>query len=363
MSEKSKLDRDALAAKQQAAEIALDRSEAKSRYSSAAVTVLVHVIIALLLTLILIVPPPEDISPLVAATNEGLEKDDLNKKDFARSVQQKPQPAQSASRVTPIASAVTSPVAVPTFEDPVEDPLGLGVDFGKGFGYGRGTGGGGGGGSISFYGAPTQSERVVFIVDFSNSMEALDATGSSRLARLRSELTKSINSLPKGMPFQVIYYSTEPWLGGNYEQAPTLYPDNPGDRPHWSTADADGIGRAVATVRSTSPPVGAGATLWKKPLQLALAMSPPPSDIYLLSDGEAQDGDEVLSQIRTINPNGVAIHAIGLELAGVGFKTLCDISRATGGTQTLVLKGKTYSGPAALRYATDEFDLGSEFDL
>ncbi len=94
-----------------------------------------------------------------------------------------------------------------------------------------------------------------------------------------------------------------------------------------------------------------------------MAMKPPPSDVYLLSDGEAQDGEEVLAEIRQINPTNIPIHAIGLELAGQGFKTLVDIARITGGTYSIVYKGKLYSGAAALRYAKGEFDVDDEFDF
>jgi len=231
---KLELDRDKVAARQQASELEVDRSVRKSRMSSLAITVIVHVAIAILLGIYFILPEEPPISQIVARTDQGTGKDNLKKKDFARSVQQKPMPAQSASKVEPIMSNIATAVSLPSFESE-EEPEGIGADFGRGFGYGKGHAGGGGGGSISFFGVPQKANSIVFIVDFSGSMEQEAPGGGTRLTRCKTELIKSISKLPNGMPFQVLFYSTEPWLGsdGTYEDAPTRDPTNPAHRIPW----------------------------------------------------------------------------------------------------------------------------------
>ena len=177
--------------------------------------------------------------------------------------------------------------------------------------------------------------------------------GGVRLQMLKKELISSISKLPKGMSFQVIYYSTAPWLGGeSLYTAPSRFPDKPEDRIPWSEATKEGIARAVNHIKAAKPE---GATLWKEPLELAFAMRPVPAVVWLLSDGEAQDAEEVVEKIKAINSSRIPINTIGLEVPGAAFSYLVDIARQTGGKASIVHKGKLYSGPAALRFA-DEFD-------
>ncbi len=357
MEENSSFESAELEVNSQNADLERARQERRGQLVSMITTVAVHAIILLLLTLIFVSLGPEEVPQIVAVTEKGLEQDNLNKKDFARSVQQKPQPAQSASRVQPIAAAMASPIAVPTIEDPVEVPVGIGVDIGRGFGFGRGKGGGGGGGSMSFFGAKAKANKVVFLVDFSGSM--IREGGGVRLERLKTELVNSLSKLPKGMEFQVIYYSHAPWLGGEtLLSAPARFADNPADRIPWSQATKEGIAKAINDVRMAQTQ---GGTRWKPPLELALAMRPAPSLIWLLSDGAADDREEVLEDMQKINPLNVPINTIGLELPGPGFTSLVGISRRTGGQASIVIKGRLYTGAAALRYATDEFGGGADF--
>ncbi len=359
MEDNLKLEQVAVEASSEAAEAAKAKAVRRSRLASGLTALIVHAVILLLLMLVFIAQSPPEIPQITAVTSEGLEDDNLKKKDFARSVQQKPMPAQSAARVKPIAATAVSAFAVPSIEDPIEEPLGIGVDFGRGFGYGRGRGGGGGGGTISFFGASAKGNSVVFIVDFSGSMTQADQGGATRLDRLKKELINTINKLPKGIPFQVIYYSTAPWLGGEtLYTAPSRFADDPADRIPWSRATKEGIAKAVSDVKSARPE---GATLWGPPLELALAMKPAPALIWLLSDGEAQDREEVVEDLTKINPLNVPINTIGLELPGPAFNSLVQISRQTGGQFAIIRDGKLYSGAASLRFATDEFDPDPDF--
>jgi len=160
---------------------------------------------------------------------------------------------------------------------------------------------------------------------------------------------KSISKLPKDMSFQVIYYSTAPWLGGeSLYTAPTRFPDKAEDRIPWSKATKEGIASAVNNIKSAKPE---GATLWRDPLELAFAMRPVPVVVWLLSDGEAQDAEEVVNKMKQINPSKIPINTIGLEVPGRAFGYLVEISKITGGKPSIVNKGKLYTGPAALQFA------------
>ena len=350
MQEPISLDDVELEAKEASAEEEFLRLKKHGKLVSAITTTVVHVVIGFVLWCIIVALGPDEIPQIVAVTETKDDTYQIEKQDFARSVKRKPQPPKSASRVQTINSVATSPVSVPSIEDPVIDPLGIGTDFGRGFGQGKGNGEGGGGTS-SFFGGTAKGNRVVFVVDFSGSM--IREGGGVRIQMLKKELISSISKLPKGMSFQVIYYSTAPWLGGeSLYTAPTRFPDKPEDRIPWSEATKEGITRAVSHIKSAKPE---GATIWKEPLELAFAMRPVPAVVWLLSDGEAQDAEEVVEKIKQINPSRIPINTIGLEVPGAAFSYLVDIARQTGGKASIVHKGKLYSGPAALRFA-DDFD-------
>ncbi len=350
MQEPISLDDVELEAKEASAEEEFLRLKKHGKLVSAITTTVVHVVIGFVLWCIIVALGPDEIPQIVAVTQTKDDTYQIEKQDFARSVKRKPQPPKSASRVQTINSVATSPVSVPSIEDPVIDPLGIGTDFGRGFGQGKGNGEGGGGTS-SFFGGTAKGNRVVFVVDFSGSM--IREGGGVRIQMLKKELISSISKLPKGMSFQVIYYSTAPWLGGeSLYTAPTRFPDKPEDRIPWSEATKEGITRTVSHIRSAKPE---GATIWKDPLELAFAMRPVPVVVWLLSDGEAQDAEEVVEKIKQINPSRIPINTIGLEVPGAAFSYLVDIARQTGGKASIVHKGKLYSGPAALRFA-DDFD-------
>ena len=183
----------------------------KNKIASLATTVIVHLFIGLVLYLIVISLGKNEIPQIVAVMETHDDTPQIERKDFAKKVKKKPQPAQSAARINPISATTVSSISVPAFEDPVVDPLGIGTDFGRGFGSGIGDGDGGGGTS-TFFGGTAKGNRVVFVVDFSSSM--IKEGGGVRLKMLKQELIKSISKLPKDMSFQVIYYSTAPWLGG-----------------------------------------------------------------------------------------------------------------------------------------------------
>ena len=198
MQEPISLDDVELEAKEASAEEEFLRLKKHGKLVSAITTTVVHVVIGFVLWCIIVALGPDEIPQIVAVTQTKDDTYQIEKQDFARSVKRKPQPPKSASRVQTINSVATSPVSVPSIEDPVIDPLGIGTDFGRGFGQGKGNGEGGGGTS-SFFGGTAKGNRVVFVVDFSGSM--IREGGGVRIQMLKKELISSISKLPKGMSF------------------------------------------------------------------------------------------------------------------------------------------------------------------
>ena len=101
----------------------------KNKIASLATTVIVHLFIGLVLYLIVISLGKNEIPQIVAVMETHDDTPQIERKDFAKKVKKKPQPAQSAARINPISATTVSSISVPAFEDPVVDPLGIGTDF------------------------------------------------------------------------------------------------------------------------------------------------------------------------------------------------------------------------------------------
>lgn len=209
----------------------------------------------------------------------------------------------------------------------------------------RGAGAGNAGGTVEFFGQRSHAERVVFIVDFSASMNQ-----ERRLSRLKSELYRSLASLPDGMPFNIIYYADSPWLGGAWsiESDQRAIPE----RVNWRVANDSE--RRLTSVEIANMKAE-GSTYWAPPLRLALSMEPKPDLIWLLSDGDAVDRRGLTKKIRHLIDDGIRINTIGIELGGEPFQSLIDIARETGGSYSIIMGGAQHSGSEAQRFTNPTY--------
>ena len=101
-------------------------------------------------------------------------------------------------------------------------------------------------------------------------------------------------------------------------------------------------------------PLG-GATNWIPPTRLALAMVPKPNVIWLLTDGEATDREEMIVNMKEINPTNVRINTIGMEIGGPTFESLIEIAEITGGKYSIVMGGKLYTGSSARKFTDPQY--------
>ena len=322
---------------------------------SVIVAVVSLVLLCVCLWLIVILPQFKE-TPTIVTYQSPPEKPEKpqQRPDLARGM--RPKPAESSSaRARVIAAAVTAPVAVPMPDAPdPTGPFGIDDDFNAGFGAGDGDGDGGGG--SSFFGTARPGKRAVYIVDFSLSMTSDVVKGGTRIDALKKELVRSINALGPKMNFTVIFFSHNAWSI-----------DAPGDTP--ADAGWNGLGKIptvnwypalpnikdgfLAKVRNMQ---AQGNTAWYPPLKMAFNMSPPPDTVYLLSDGEPNDYNQVLDEIDEINPHKVPVDTIAFELPGTPARYMMDIAKETGGKFTMVYKGKLVSGSAAEDLTASKFD-------
>lgn len=334
----------------------IERQRRADTIQSLVVAVIVLLLLASVLWLIAILPnlrPSETIVTYAPPPDE--EENPVDRPEMA--VGMKPKPASSSSSMAKvIAAAVEAPMAVPMPEvvDPLT-PFGMDDDFTAGFGAGDGDGDGGGG--SSFFGTPRQGRRVVYVVDYSESMLSDSVGGGTRMDALKKELIRSINSLGGGMNFNVIFFSQTAW---------TIETEGPGEaNKGWNGLNetpavpwfpATERTKAVFNERIQSTGTGLG-TVWYSPLKMALSMKPPPDTIYLLSDGEPSDLTDVLNRIDGMNPTGVPIDTFAMEEPGAEARAMLEMAQETGGRFTMIYKGRAYTGMAAEKYANeDDFD-------
>lgn len=192
------------------------------------------------------------------------------------------------------------------------------------------------GGSSSFYGIPTWSKRILFLVDISRSMDSEAAKQppaqgdskdryarpltKSKLAIAKWQLHRAIEALSDDATCNILVYSEsyKAW------------------RPEMVALKRKAKGKAHAFIDSLR---ANGTTNISDPLDKAFEVAgagplglPPKATalkadtIFLLSDGEPNRGrssrlDELLEEVARRNaPHGLVIHAIGIgEVAGSSF--------------------------------------------
>lgn len=206
-------------------------------------------------------------------------------------------------------------------------------DFGWGVGAeGMGEAGG------TFFGIERHASRFVFVLDYSSSMDdgwdgASNAGKASRISALRREVVRSIRSLPLQAEFAVIFFHDETWTLD--DAGPVTSKSR--RRVFWKLATQANKMEAIERISLAQT---GGGTYWVKPLLEGLQMTPKPQVLYLLSDGEPTDWDEMKAEFVKIKMRGVAIDTIALESADEGAARLKALAHKTGGSYRRIRRGR-----------------------
>jgi hypothetical protein len=143
-------------------------------------------------------------------------------------------------------------------------------------------------GGVDFFGTRIRGKFVCFICDISGSMEG------DKLIALRTELTRSIQSLPAGSHFEVIFFSDRTFV----------------IERDWVQA---GSAQARAVLQKIQEVGAAGGTDPSGALQYAFTkLRPVPHEIFLLTDG--QFGVSPVELLRQLNGGAdrTRVHTFGL---------------------------------------------------
>lgn len=179
---------------------------------------------------------------------------------------------------------------------------------GPGDGHGKGNGGG-----TPFFGAPTEGERLVFVVDCSGSMRHRHAEAGTRLERVKYELRRVISKLSVEQRYFVIFFSDKGWpMPGRKLQAATR----------------ENKARSLEWISSIVPN---GDTQPRGALKYAFKLHP--TSVYLLTDGLFDPATALL--LNGLNRAGTAIHTVGVG-HDINRELLERIAHDSGGTFRLV---------------------------
>lgn len=232
-------------------------------------------------------------------------------------------------------------IQVPTLANPLAgggegapDPAALAV---AGVGSGNGQGGGDGNGigtgkepGINFFGTAAEGTKFIYIVDSSGSMEepARGERGVTRWTRAISELNKSLSKLKPHQSFYIYFFSDE---------TVRLYETDPRRTGRMGIA-ARGLQPATTATKSKAQKwirtiLPGGMTNPEMALQHALSLQP--DAIFLLTDGEFEDADELMARINKHNIHKVVIHTIAFD-NDAGGGVLQEIAKQNGGTYRFV---------------------------
>ncbi|MSQ90168.1 MAG: VWA domain-containing protein, partial [Phycisphaerales bacterium] len=159
-----------------------------------------------------------------------------------------------------------------------------------------GVGGSGGSGGTGFMGIETDAKRIVYLLDFSNSM--FGGNGNPKIDHMLFELKKSVNRLPSDHSFYVIFFDNE-----ELPMPPDamVLASKSNKSTYFAWADTESVGPSS---RGGTDPSGA--------LDIALSRLKPDA-IFLLTDG-GFDADRSFQVINTKNADHrVEINTIGFH--------------------------------------------------
>jgi hypothetical protein len=238
-------------------------------------------------------------------------------------------------------------------------PLGMGAG-GSGGGFGSGIGRGG---KFSFVGQTALGKRVVFVVDVSGSMSAIkNGESISRFDLLKKELTKSLNQMPMGTQYQILFFSDFAWphdqvdsrnvealMKYRWDIDTTNYKRVKIPTFRYVPATPFSLPESVKIVQNSDNP---GGTNWGSGLLMALNANPKPDVIFFMTDGLRSDEQGWIDIVTDENKRRLpmtAIYTSAMQEPDAA-RELDSLAKRNNGRFTVVLgDGKIVKGEDFLR--------------
>ena len=189
----------------------------------------------------------------------------------------------------------------------------------------------------NFMGIKSKANKILFIIDYSASMNGRDKV-------MRSELCKAIEKLPAVGSVSVIFFSGPTWVAG--EDAKALHKNwsgsnnggwKPNDgynpvRPKWLPVTPSIKKKLTKAVQDTPLTFG---TVWDNSFEWAFYMNPKPDVIYFMTDGNSNKSFQGIDLIKQ-KKGKTKIYTIGYGAPAGAKLPLEEIAAMTGGKSKFV---------------------------
>lgn len=189
----------------------------------------------------------------------------------------------------------------------------------------------------NFMGIKSKANKILFIIDYSASMNGRDKV-------MRSELTKAIDKLPAVGSVSVIFFSGPTWVAG--EDAKALHKNWNGTngsgwkpnegytpiRPKWLPVTPSVKKKLAKAVKETPLTFG---TVWDNSFEWAFYMNPKPDVIYFMTDGNSNKAFQGIDLIKK-KKGRTKIYTIGYGAPAGAKLPLEEIAALTGGKSKFV---------------------------
>lgn len=279
----------------------LRNQQRNNTITSIIISILILVLIGVTMFWFLIPSAERYEDDLVAYQTQQDEKTpDDSKPEIQRPTDSKPtQPAPSSAMAKIITSNSASSISIPTATDvEVSESADFGDDLSLDTNWDVTTFDAPAETKTSFFGNDIKGERILYIIDYSKSMNA-----KKKHLLMREELEKSVRKLPGGTQFQLMFFAGPVWLAGESLEdldgaSLNTITTVKGKKLEWKRGKTDGKVRKVdwlnadkATIKEVrkyiqDTPLVLG-TRWEFPLEMALKMRPKPQAIIFMTDGVA----------------------------------------------------------------------------
>lgn len=280
--------------------------------SSAAVSLLVHVIVLAIAALIQMNQPPAQIGGAATEVDFAVMTDAELSEIAAEELALEAPDADSASSPLELQAELDLGALEVDMSDLAESMGDVTLQIGGGDLDGAGLGVGDSAGSgASFFGVEARGNRFAFVVDTSGSM-----VNDGRLQSLQQELIRSITALFSSSNFFVAFFNSAAAPLGNRGIV-------------WVDATDSGKTWARSHILATR---AEGATRPASGFELVAQLEPLPDAIYFMTDGEFSD-DEVERILGAFGRRNIPIHCITFR-SREGEAVMRRIAVATRGTYT-----------------------------
>ncbi|MGF1450763.1 MAG: hypothetical protein ACFB21_01650 [Opitutales bacterium] len=295
---------------------------------------------------------------------------------------QRSQQQSSSPRPAPIAASLPSDIALDNIDLEITNPRsradlrgagdegmgdGFGTGFGAGFGFELDV-------NIEFFGTRGGGKRVVFVVDYSQSMAGGGERSKDTI--MRREMIRVLEELDDNTEFGMIFFAGPAWdafeepdsTTGDWVHSggpSTFRPKDWNDLPEVEYHSGRRRDRAIDAVEDTPLIFG---TIYDAPLFMALRMRPTADTIFFMTDGACSEDRgivplrKMITQMREAGLSIPKINTVGFGISSN--RQLTEIAQLTGGQSNFLTVdeyiNKYGGGDVAAPENDDNFNAAEE---